>query len=628
MLIHVTRLQYWKSEHTEQTCEDACGYRPEIGLFAIADGVGTALFSNIWARSLVNCFLDLPLLNNDPFEVEWWLREAQTRYQQQLPALEEMPWNVQQKAQMEGSYSTLAAVRFKTVTSDRALLKLHSFGDSCIFVQVAPTQTLATFPPVTDKDFDHPPICLPSRLSHFQRHFHRAFQQELTLSAGSVIVLATDAVARWLVKSAESGLEAQYQAWQSLIEQTPASWPPFIEELRNQQAIHDDDATALVLRLTGDDQIPAALQHELLIPLGTTIEHHRIIRQLRQQEFLLALEEHNSELAAILFGDGYDLRQQGLILSDEQQQHLRLVADAMQELLILVRREINQANRNNLLPQQFQPAGEQMVTLAQVWQRYAPVLKNEPCAQALRQTIERLGITDQPQPKNEILANSSKDEYLINATRPIKIIQEPPALLQPEKLLRDNTADTNKKDGAKQLARTTDADITSLLKQAAVNPRNVAEFQIICSLKKAYLFHMSATKLHQEELERSVLEDLVSDPLIQTGIEKANQQGAEPPIIPAILLPDLVQEMLRDRYISFSDFIEQNRLSEEDIKAMLAIILRRQLFEDYLYWEKASMELSDWLAAQRLDQAIRWLTIEKTWPWVVQLPWWPASSLK
>src|SRR5258707_4148557 len=134
MFGHITILQDWKSEHTAQSCEDAAGCVLQDGLFAVADGVGTALFSGIWSRCLVETFLDLPLLSDDPFEIEWWLREAQQRYLRLLPSTAQMPWNVQQKALTESSYSTLASVRFQALTAGQADATFLAFGDSCIFV--------------------------------------------------------------------------------------------------------------------------------------------------------------------------------------------------------------------------------------------------------------------------------------------------------------------------------------------------------------------------------------------------------------------------------------------------------------------------------------------------------------
>src|SRR5436309_14935051 len=108
MLAQVTMLRHWKSEHNEETCEDACGENTALGLFAVADGAGTTLFSDAWASFLVQHFLHIPLMSNDPFEVEWWVRLAWKQFKSEFHTAINMPWNVQQKAQSQGSYTTLA----------------------------------------------------------------------------------------------------------------------------------------------------------------------------------------------------------------------------------------------------------------------------------------------------------------------------------------------------------------------------------------------------------------------------------------------------------------------------------------------------------------------------------------
>src|SRR5579884_3762381 len=120
MFAQVIGLRYWKSEHDETTCEDAYNANCAEGLFAIADGAGTTLFSDTWARILVASFLRVPLLSTDPFEVEWWLRLAQEQYKQEAPDIEGMTWNALQKARGQGSHSTLATLRFTQVQENTA----------------------------------------------------------------------------------------------------------------------------------------------------------------------------------------------------------------------------------------------------------------------------------------------------------------------------------------------------------------------------------------------------------------------------------------------------------------------------------------------------------------------------
>lgn len=373
MYAQVTRLQCWKSEHTDQTCEDALGLNLSHGLLTVADGVGTTLFSNIWARHLVEHFLDTPLLSDDPFEVEWWLRTAQQHFQQTLPALEGMPWNVLQKVQNEGSFSTLATVRIAASSTNPLLAqaKLLVFGDSCIFLRKAGSGTILSFPLDQAAAFDQPPICLPSKLSAFNRHFQRAAALALEVAPGDILLLATDAVARWIVSAGNAGYADQCAAFMAIVAQTPASWPIFIAGCRASEAMVDDDCTAVVLHLGAEAEAGWT-------ELGSTVVHRAEVRAWRKHAFLQAVQNQNKELAALFFGDGADLEMEGIVFPEEQRQQARAVADALREVLSVLRREVNG------------PLALQKVT--PIWLKHASLLLDEPCAASVCKTLARLGV--------------------------------------------------------------------------------------------------------------------------------------------------------------------------------------------------------------------------------------------
>lgn len=367
----VSRLQYWKSEHDEQTCEDALGADPSTGLFAVADGVGTTLFSHIWARLLVEHFLATPLLGTDPFEVEWWLRQAQELYQQSLPTVDDLPWNAAQKVQSQGSYSTLATLCVTHVAASSARATLLAFGDSCVFIRKGATEQLMAFPVAQSADFDLAPICLPSKLSLFNRYFQRCTSQQVELQPGDTLIMATDAVARWIVSAANGRYAQQVEAFAEVAAQTAASWPAFILACRQQHEMIDDDCTALVLKLGAEGTEG--------VPLGATSGHRSTIRQARKQAFEQAMQAQNSELMAIIFGDGADLTQEGLSFSEVRLERARAVADALREMLQALRNEVNNPDA--------------ALRLRPTWQKYAHLLADEPCAVNVRQTLMRLGVS-------------------------------------------------------------------------------------------------------------------------------------------------------------------------------------------------------------------------------------------
>ena len=371
MFASITSLTYWKSEHDERTCEDAHEEAVSQGLFAVADGAGTTLFSNIWSRTLTHTFLLAPLLTNDPFEFEWWVRQAQSAYRQVAPETEHMTWNAQQKAQSQGSHSTLATVRITSVEAERVHGVQLVCGDSCIFVGKANTDQLHSFPPYTPSDFEQAPICIPSKLALFNRYFHHCIAEPIELEANDVFVLTTDAVAKWIISAGGGRYAHPREAFQVVVAQTHDTWEAFILECRTRKEMIADDCTALIVTLS-------TLPTPQSVQIGTTNEHSSKVRQSRREQFIQATKARNQELLAIIYGDGQDLQREGIVLPTEQIHYARSVADALRDTLHVLRREANNPDRGAML--------------TPVWRQYASLLCNEPCAETLRRTLINLGV--------------------------------------------------------------------------------------------------------------------------------------------------------------------------------------------------------------------------------------------
>lgn len=388
MFAQVTCLQHWKSEHNEQTCEDACGENRAYGLFAVADGAGTTLFSGMWAKILVQNFLAIPLMSAYPFEVEWWVRQAQEQFKREAPDTRNMAWNAAQKAQNQGSHTTLAALRILDCSEEHAQAELLAFGDSCILICNPFSERIQAFPLDRPADFEQPPICVPSKLSVFNRYFHQCRSRQVELTPSDVVVLATDAVARWIISAGAERYTNAKAAFLEITAQTPHTWAEFVTECRNRGEMNDDDSTALILTLdTGE----AAHNSKL----GATSEHNKSIRESRKMDFENALRADNKELIAIMYGDGVDLNLEGIFLQQEQIQQARKVADAMRDVLQALRQQVN--------------SPDAAAKLEPIWHHYAPLLLEEPCAANLRQTLARLGVPIQPSVQHRVQPSTKRD---------------------------------------------------------------------------------------------------------------------------------------------------------------------------------------------------------------------------
>jgi hypothetical protein len=403
MLAQVTMLRYWKSEHNAETCEDAVGENTAQGLFAVADGAGTTLFADAWAEFLVQHFLRVPLLSNDPFEVEWWVRIAQEQFKLAFPTPVALSWNAQQKVLHQGSYSTLATLRISANEPTGAQAELLVFGDSCIFLHRPGSEQILSFPLQQAEEFERAPICVPSRAGLFNRYFHQSKIARLAMLPADVVVFATDAVAKWIVSAGNGRYPDANMALQEVVQQTESSWPAFIRACRANQEMIDDDSTALLIMLAADGTSAGS-------PLGSTTRHSQAVREQRHQDFLLACEEDNKERMAIYLGDGQDLLAEEAGISPEEISLARQVADALREVLAFLRQEIDNPNVTALM--------------TSVWQRHAQLLYAEPCAANLRKTLARLGVPLEPVepavPVDSSLINiaSSQTEQAASAEEP------------------------------------------------------------------------------------------------------------------------------------------------------------------------------------------------------------------
>ncbi len=377
MLAQVTTLRYWKSEHTAETCEDAADGNSADGLFAVADGAGTTLFADAWAHFLVQHFLAVPLMSNDPFEAEWWVRLAQEQFKQEFAAqaYTDLAWNAQQKVQSQGSHSTLATLRFSAQDATHLQAELLVIGDSCIFIYKPSTMQSLSFPLQHATDFEQAPICIPSKTGAFNRYFHQFQAQSLHLAPGDVVVIATDAVAKWIVSAGNGHYADQSTALQAISQQTTASWATFIATCRTNKEMIDDDCTALIIMLQPDDVTAS-------IALGTTTTHSQPVREQRKQEFLQALTTNNKERVAIYYGDGNDLQAEGVSFSQQDAHQARQVADAQREVISLLRQVVDHPNV--------------VAIMTAIWQKHAHLLYQEPCATTIRATLSRIGVPIEP----------------------------------------------------------------------------------------------------------------------------------------------------------------------------------------------------------------------------------------
>ncbi|HEY3993808.1 MAG TPA: protein phosphatase 2C domain-containing protein [Ktedonobacteraceae bacterium] len=651
MFVRMTTLQHWKSEHDAFSCEDAVRADLAQGLFVLADGAGTTLFSNIWARVLVEYFLQVPLLSNDPFEVEWWIRQAQNRYHQEVPPLPASSWSARQKARDQGSYATLAALRVLKQDAHSLQVEFLAVGDSCLLICKADERALQTFPYTRPEEFDSAPICLPSMLILFDRAFHHCLLQPHTFAPGDQVMLATDAVARWIISAGKGSCTDANEAFHNVAEQTPDSWPAFVEECRQYRGMVDDDSTALCLSFMGEAEQDTN-------ETGMVSGHRPEVRSLRKQEFEHAQEEQNKELQAIVYGDGTDLALEGIFLSPDERAHARLVADALHTVLSELRRTLNSA--------------DMLASMKRIWARYAPLLDTEPCAANVRQTLLQSGVlplspggahSALPKPVSPValtpdwsgtslapeghahlsdppFAGPSGDQHTIQTSLVSKDIAqmalaytrlpEDVSFLSPSeqeqlhlayrfKTAFDDHSDDQLLEVYTQILASGYLPFFDLNgheneRIAIIAHREEAQMQGTewvssqrtlstewvekVSLVKHFYLVYKERLVPLNQIEQLAIADLENEPLVRLGIQEINSLNKRRVLDPDRELKKDFKHFRSARRKDCDMLIHHYNLSEDDIKSVVAMFVRAQLLEDYLQ-RTIHLSLQDWLRQRK-----------------------------
>ncbi len=240
---------FWLAKDPRQAddYQDAYAVDPARGLAAIADGVSASLFAGRWADVLVRAAVDQPPSVADPAAVGAWLATCREQWSRPIEP-DALPWHQRLKL-ADGAAATLLWVQLAAddpanTAGDRTYrLSAHAIGDSCL-LHVAGDRIAGRF---------HWPRA--ASLAPRPRRSRRADRREalpsfesvsLVCRAGDFVLLATDAVAAWLLGRSE---QDDLPDWEACWNMPEPDWRQWIARLRDEQQMRYDDATLVMLRL-------------------------------------------------------------------------------------------------------------------------------------------------------------------------------------------------------------------------------------------------------------------------------------------------------------------------------------------------------------------------------------------
>ncbi|MEA5595734.1 protein phosphatase 2C domain-containing protein [Rivularia sp. UHCC 0363] len=228
---------------SEAECEDKNALsKNSLNLrVAVADGATESLFSDVWADILVNNYVEKGADFFQFSELESANQKFVQKTSQQILGMPETrQWFMYEKLE-RGTHATLAAVEF---SSSLERVQILTVGDSCVFWCNGNADEVNMLPELSPEDFGSFPASICHLSKTWQSLEQKIVRKEVTFQNTLQMILCTDALACWLVTK----LKSQPSNWERLFQiSDDSSFTNFIETLREQNNIRNDDVTAVLI---------------------------------------------------------------------------------------------------------------------------------------------------------------------------------------------------------------------------------------------------------------------------------------------------------------------------------------------------------------------------------------------
>jgi hypothetical protein len=249
-----------KPLENDEDNQDAFCVNQSGTMVAIADGASTGYRQKEWAKFLVEYFCkdesSIEKIRDNYIE---WLKEPQQKWRDfslQIQSDPYTPWN--QRAVDNRDHGAATFVGIKIDPYDQSLNQgiwhAAAVGDSCLFHITQDCSKLRLIPSAikNSKDFNTTPLVIRSlpekQSSQIEVYLNNSY------SKGDFFLLATDALAKWILESYQNG----GRKWQELLtldrKEDFFSFVKDIRALRSIPKIDIDDTTLCVIR-TGVTQV-------------------------------------------------------------------------------------------------------------------------------------------------------------------------------------------------------------------------------------------------------------------------------------------------------------------------------------------------------------------------------------
>lgn len=219
-----------------------CEVQEAPARFAVADGATESIFAGRWARNLVQAVGENRLSALGLSEEISCLRREWREWLTEVP----LPWYAEGKA-WQGTYAALVLFEIGSDGPEQEPNRhwcTAAIGDSCFF-HVRGDEIKVRFPLETSEVFNNHPFLLGSLPGDEQALNERLVHCHGTWVNGDVFYLMTDALACWFLRQIEAGNKPLEELQEFASSNDSGRFPAWIESLRDEGRIRNDDCTLL-----------------------------------------------------------------------------------------------------------------------------------------------------------------------------------------------------------------------------------------------------------------------------------------------------------------------------------------------------------------------------------------------
>ncbi|MDY7006239.1 MAG: protein phosphatase 2C domain-containing protein [Cyanobacteriota bacterium] len=242
--------------------QDACCCSNDGSMVAIADGASTSLFAKEWADILVEDFCHRQQESVENLYRNWqqWLKPLQQKwinYSNQIKQNPNIPWYVKGSQEKNSASATFIGLKLHPPNqAGQKIWEAIAIGDSCLFQYKTISNTILPFPISKSSDFTTVTECFNS-LPQYNVSQPRYYKDDY--DDGDIFILATDALAEWILRD----IETKKREGKKLISvATQLEFENFIQNLRHNKLIKNDDTTLCRLIVSADVQQLTTSQHK------------------------------------------------------------------------------------------------------------------------------------------------------------------------------------------------------------------------------------------------------------------------------------------------------------------------------------------------------------------------------